>query len=235
MDGNPYPDDVTDVLSSPEYDFSDFGSETLFLSFHFYSATEGGFDGVNLWAAGDAEEELLLPLDGYTDLTLAGLAQDPGWSGDSDDWRGTVCDISHLIGQRFRLQWRFGSDSGINGAGFFLDGITFDGGETVTAVAGEESSLPAGRSALAAFPNPFNPNVTIAWSVDRAGPLRLEVYDLQGRKLRTIHAGPVAAGSGQHVWDGRDGAGRALASGVYLVKLTAPDGSAAVRRIVLAK
>ena len=68
-------------------------------------------------------------------------------------------------------------------------------------------------------PNPFNPTTEIRFSLDRAGPVRLTVYDGAGRVVRTLLSGPIGAGDQTIVWDGRDNTGRDAASGVYFSRL----------------
>lgn len=82
-------------------------------------------------------------------------------------------------------------------------------------------SLPAAPPArlLGVAPNPFNPRVTVRFATARALDVRLEVYDLAGRLVRTLEAGSFPAGEHAVQWEGRDDAGRAAASGVYLVQL----------------
>jgi hypothetical protein len=50
--------------------------------------------------------------------------------------------------------------------------------------------------------------------------VRLEVVDLRGRRLRTLHAGPATGRWQEAAWDGRDAAGRPAPSGTYLVRLS---------------
>ena len=83
-------------------------------------------------------------------------------------------------------------------------------------------------------PNPFNPSTEIAFQILRAGPARLEVFDLQGRLMRTLHDGPLGAGTYQRSFDGRDATGSPLASGVYFCRL-ASGGQEQVRRMLLLK
>ncbi len=94
---------------------------------------------------------------------------------------------------------------------------------------------PTPRSALlGVHPNPFNPSTTIAYTVARAGPVRLQVADLRGRLVRTLVDEPRPAGESAVRWDGRDAAGRSVAGGVYLVRLLA-DGFADHRKLMLLK
>lgn len=88
----------------------------------------------------------------------------------------------------------------------------------VTAV--EEPALPAGLL-VQAHPNPFNPWTTVHFEVPAAGRVRLEVLDARGRLVRVLLDTDLPAGSHEAAWDGRDTAGRALASGAYFVRLEA--------------
>jgi hypothetical protein len=91
-------------------------------------------------------------------------------------------------------------------------------------VEGVPVSAPVLRRPVAAFlehnhPNPFNPITTIRFGVPRSGHLSLIVYDLRGRKVRTLFEGYRPAGSFEERWDGRDEDGRPVVSGTYLYKL----------------
>lgn len=77
---------------------------------------------------------------------------------------------------------------------------------------------------LGAWPNPFNPQTNIWFETVRGGPVALTLYDLAGRRLleRAVEAGP---GRQAIRWDGRDGRGNALASGVYLFQVRSLEGA----------
>jgi len=87
---------------------------------------------------------------------------------------------------------------------------------------------------LTPAPNPFNPQTVIRFSLARDGMVDLAVYDLQGRRVRTVASGSYAAGSHEAIWLGDDGQGRRLPSGVYFARLEA-DGQTLTRRIALVK
>ncbi|MEZ4651285.1 MAG: FlgD immunoglobulin-like domain containing protein [Candidatus Eisenbacteria bacterium] len=72
-------------------------------------------------------------------------------------------------------------------------------------------------------PNPFNPHTSIRFQLANSGPAELAVFDVSGRKVRTLVKGNLDAGDHAVTWDGMDEAGRPLASGVYWTQLTA-DG-----------
>ena len=70
-----------------------------------------------------------------------------------------------------------------------------------------------------AMPNPFRRDLSIGYLLERPGRVRLGVYDLSGRKVATLEDGWRAAGAHEARWDGRDGEGRMLPTGVYLAVL----------------
>ncbi|MDD5720807.1 MAG: FlgD immunoglobulin-like domain containing protein [Candidatus Krumholzibacteria bacterium] len=84
------------------------------------------------------------------------------------------------------------------------------------------ASLPAWRTSLArAVPNPFNPTTVLRFTLAKDGPITLRIYDQRGRLVRRLVDERFVAGEHTAAWDGRDGEGRTLAAGVYLVELRA--------------
>ena len=71
------------------------------------------------------------------------------------------------------------------------------------------------------FPNPFNSQTAIRYTLDRAQEIELKVYTLTGQHVATLISGHRSAGRHVLHWDGRDGQGRPLASGLYLYQLRA--------------
>ena len=74
---------------------------------------------------------------------------------------------------------------------------------------------------IAAYPNPFNPQTMVHFTLEKAGIIKLAAYDLQGRCVRVLDEGYRTEGEHNVLWDGRDDTGRQLASGLFLLKLTA--------------
>ncbi len=73
------------------------------------------------------------------------------------------------------------------------------------------------------YPNPFNPSTRISFGLPEMGRVRLDIFDLMGRHVRTLVDGELNAGMYEVVWDGRDNRGQKVATGIYLYKLQAPD------------
>jgi hypothetical protein len=110
------------------------------------------------------------------------------------------------------------------------------GRRSAVAVPGE---TPAAALALSPnFPNPFNPTTTVRLYVPgpagTVAPLRLGIYDLRGRLVRSLQDGHTPTGWRSWIWDGRDSTGRSQASGVYLLRAES-GGQVRVQKLALVK
>ena len=93
---------------------------------------------------------------------------------------------------------------------------------------------PGGRSMLrGSYPNPFNPTTTIEYYLASDAKVTLAIYDVSGRRVRTLISS-VLAGAGVHKvdWNGKDDSGRKLASGVYFASFRA-EGQVTARKLIL--
>jgi hypothetical protein len=85
------------------------------------------------------------------------------------------------------------------------------------------------------YPNPFNPTTQIAYYIPEGAPQHasLVIYDVTGARVRTLVNG--MRGTGRHVetWDGRDGGGRQVASGIYFYRLVSGQFTATKRMMML--
>lgn len=101
--------------------------------------------------------------------------------------------------------------------------------------AGEIALVPEKFEVLQNFPNPFNPETSIRYNLPEAVNVSVVIYDQLGRRVRTLVDNALQQAGYQNVlWDGRDAAGRPVATGIYLYKVTAGK-QALVRKMVLAK
>ncbi len=90
----------------------------------------------------------------------------------------------------------------------------------------EEELTPAEMPAAVSFlaqnhPNPFNPMTTISFSLRERGRASLAIYDVAGRLVRVLVDGVIDVGPQEVTWDGRNGYGGAVASGIYFYRLEA--------------
>ncbi|MCB2198630.1 T9SS type A sorting domain-containing protein [bacterium] len=97
-------------------------------------------------------------------------------------------------------------------------------------VAEGPDGLPLVYGIQSAYPNPFNPTMTVEISLPQASPLRVEAFDVLGRRVALLHQGRAEAGVRQFVLDGSS-----LSSGAYFVRATVPGKMNQVRKVVLMK
>ena len=83
----------------------------------------------------------------------------------------------------------------------------------------EEGSIPHNLVLDPVYPNPFNGPTTIRFGVPRAVQLTIRIYDSLGRRVCSLQGGRIEAGVHTLIWDGTDGAGQMMSSGIYFIVL----------------
>jgi flagellar hook assembly protein FlgD len=88
---------------------------------------------------------------------------------------------------------------------------------------------------LSNFPNPFNPETTIHFSVGStsASPVNIIIYDIRGRQIRTLIDGIYSKGEHFAVWNGKDDNGQNVSSGIYLYKMQTGDFVQTKRMVII--
>jgi len=100
---------------------------------------------------------------------------------------------------------------------------------------GDEVIIPAEITALAGnYPNPFNPETTIGYSVKTPSRVIITIYNLKGEKVRTLVNETKGNGFYSAKWNGKDESGKAVTSGVYLYRMQA-DNYVSTKRMMLMK
>ena len=101
-----------------------------------------------------------------------------------------------------------------------------------TAVEVSSAAVPDAHSLGQAYPNPFNPDVAIPLTLAEAQrQVTVRVYNSLGQEVRHLEQGPLAAGHHSLAWDGRDRGGQPVASGSYLLRVSA-GGWEGARKVV---
>lgn len=103
-----------------------------------------------------------------------------------------------------------------------------------TDVADGGYAIPGQFSMGQNYPNPFNPETRIAFNLEKAGDVTLEVFDILGRKVSTLQSGYLGAGQYEYTWHGADHSGRQAASGIYFYRLSSNEFSL-TRKMTLLK
>jgi len=92
---------------------------------------------------------------------------------------------------------------------------------------GVDDTLPAVGSLRmpAPFPNPANPSVAIPLHLAEGSHVRVDIFDMAGRRVRTLWDGRLAAGERVFIWDGSTNGGRAAPSGAYTARASSTTGT----------
>lgn len=82
----------------------------------------------------------------------------------------------------------------------------------------KERNNPGSFTLFQNYPNPFNPETTIPFEITNEMLIKLEIYDILGRKIKTLLNSKMPAGYHSIIWDGRDDLNNKVATGVYFYK-----------------
>ena len=163
-------------------------------------------DTTEVWAAGMG---IFRTVDGGRHWSLVG----PEYT--HQVWWQDVCflsrDLAFFVGESKILRW-----------------------SRHTGVVSASSRAPREFHISACYPNPFNEQTRIVFSVPALSKASLVVFDAAGRIVRTLLFRTIGAGKHTVLWDGRDDAGHALPSGLYIVRLSTGDW-AAIRKVMLVR
>jgi 5'-nucleotidase / UDP-sugar diphosphatase len=169
------------------------------------------------------EDGMVVPGDGVTLATIDFLAR----GGDQFPFRDqpfTVLGVSYqqalasyiidgLGGQITAMDYPEGGEGRIVTEGTVAIEDPVEGDETPVA------AIALGQN----FPNPFNPATSIAFDLPRDQRVKLSIYDLQGRLVRTLVDDVRATGEHTVTWTGTTDGGRRVASGTYMYRLVTGD------------
>jgi len=95
------------------------------------------------------------------------------------------------------------------------------------------STVPGSYKLDQNYPNPFNPSTMIKYSLPQAGIVKLVVYDILGREVRTLVNAAMPAGEQATQWDGKNSNGQTVGSGIYFYRLTVGSFTATKKMTLL--
>jgi hypothetical protein len=90
---------------------------------------------------------------------------------------------------------------------------------SITAIGDAPRAVPSNFILYQNYPNPFNPQTMIAFDLQKASVIELFIFDLTGKKIKTLAKGLHSAGSHQLQWQGYSDAGTVVPSGVYFYQI----------------
>lgn len=104
----------------------------------------------------------------------------------------------------------------------------------VPGTSNDDNVAPALKLSASNYPNPFNPTTTISYSVPTSGMTSVKVFNLKGQMINTLVNSEMNAGNHTVVWNGTDANGKAVASGLYFVRVD-NNAKAVTRKMLLSK
>jgi hypothetical protein len=104
----------------------------------------------------------------------------------------------------------------------------------MTAVDNDDNAqIPVATSLNGNYPNPFNPETTISFSLKEPAMVSIQIFNVQGKLVNTLVNEDMTAGNYTVIWDGKDSGGRNVASGVYYYRMIAGKYSSTRKMIML--
>ncbi|MCF7794664.1 MAG: carboxypeptidase regulatory-like domain-containing protein [Candidatus Cloacimonetes bacterium] len=155
----------------------------------------------------------------YFRFYIDGVLQDR-WSGEVD-WQEAHYPVDEGIHE---FKWTYEKDENTSNGNdcAWLDMIALPCTEEMST---PELPEPAKVSLLGNYPNPFNPETAISFTINSQEeiPTRLEIYNIKGQKVNTLIDANLSAGNYNIIWDGTDSNSKKVGSGMYFYRLISSD------------
>ncbi len=142
-----------------------------------------------------------------------------GWDWDSDM---NEYPDTYRLHYSYPLPEYFKSHAGLTGTeGYQVGDLTYYYYDPPTNIKETKKTIPVDFVLEQNYPNPFNPETLIKYSLPKSSMVRLEIYDIVGRRVSTLVNSQQQSGQYSIKWKGRDDNGSAVSSGIYFYKITA--------------
>jgi hypothetical protein len=120
---------------------------------------------------------------------------------------------------------------------YYVTATDFAGNEgkpaLARAISGVDGTPGSYVLSVSAYPNPFNPQTTVRYTLPSRGHVLLAVYDLRGEKVATLVNRDAAAGAYTETWRGVNDSDAPVSSGVYFARLSTPAGERSYKLVLL--
>ncbi len=156
-------------------------------------------------------------------------------SGRHDWWQKEYVPLNDFAGQSVYLRFRLRDEStgdDLTDPGWTLDNIFVVSGDAVSVEDGLSPELVS-AALHPNYPNPFNPETNISYSLASPQEVSIEIYNLKGQRVASHQPGMQPAGTHHFVWKGCDDRGHAVASGVYFYRMKAGDFQKSMKMVLM--
>ncbi|MBN2541327.1 T9SS type A sorting domain-containing protein [bacterium] len=193
---------------------------------------DGGNVKLAIW---DSAPFTIFPEQGYdgqqTSYNIF-IPWEPGFGGDEygTSWHKAVFDLSRFVGDNVTIYFEFGASPENQAPGWYINDIVLLDPPLEGIYPDEQDvSLPSDMLLLSSCPNPFNSSTIITYNIParKNGTnnsleylTKLEIYDITGKKIRTLVNEPKIPGKHEIIWNGKDSENRNCSSGIYFIRIS---------------
>ena len=151
--------------------------------------------------------------------------------------RAYSADISELVvSDSCLIDLRIEAADGAGNSVIYTAEPAFGAGDHVTAIGPDTFSedIPAIDRLLGNYPNPFNPETNIRFSLARERHVTIDIYNIKGQRVKRLLDDVLSSGAHKITWQGKDRYDQPVSSGVYFIRMRT-DGIDQVRKALLLK
>lgn len=162
--------------------------------------------------------------DGTNWTTLSSFDGYPG------EWCQEIIPIPQLVNSQVYFRFVLTTDDSVDDPGWWIDQIKILASDG----AGADSEIPPSKSELFRnYPNPFNPETRIKYSLANSDYVQLAIFNLKGQKIRSLVNEYQEPGTKEYIWNGRDNQNKTVSSGIYFYTLRTSNYSKTQKMILL--
>jgi len=238
LDGN-YSDGAEAMLETDEYELPANATDAKLTFWHWYEFERGDswpsyrrYDGGNVKIQVDGGEWTVITPEGGYDGTITSsnpyIGGEEGFNGETNGnhWHTEEFDLSAYTGHTVRIRFHFGSDTGTNNAGWYIDDMKlYYITESLSVVEGDTQP---DRLYLSCYPSPFNERTNIRFYLPEEDKITLSIYNIKGETVKTVFSGKAEPGEHIFHWDAHN-----LPSGIYFVRMNGKRYSTSAKIILL--
>jgi len=165
-----------------------------------------------------------------------------GQSYTNNTWNEVTLNIASLatansldLSDNFVIKFQQHDNCMIATDGFAFDDIMISNSGTGTKTSSENNDVNANRVILSNYPNPFNPNTAISFSLPSDGDVTICIYNSKGQKVKELVNNSYKSGNHEAIWNGVNDSGKDVGSGVYLYRISVNGKVEGVKKCMLLK
>ena len=160
-------------------------------------------------------------MDVFQPVTLNPLPDSMGWLGDQTSW--TIGAWDCYDGAVDSSSWFPTREVGELWQNFVSEGSIIDTSSCDSTTVETDIEIPDKFLLHPPYPNPFNPSTTLRYDLPEQATVNIIIYDMLGRRVKTVVKTNQEAGFKSVIWDGTNSQGKPVGAGVYFYQMQAGD------------